>query len=290
MSSWKGKTRGGLLGYKIFVLVLRKLGRKPAYLLLRFVVVYFVFFAPKASLAIFQYFRVAHHFSFLKALTSIVKSYFVFGQTIIDKIALISNIKNSISYTFIGEEHLLKLKSINKGGILIGAHVGSWEVAGHFLKRLESKIHVVMYDAEHEQIKKYLGDVMGERNWNVIQIKDDLSHIFEIKNALTKNEIICIHGDRFVDGSKTQVAEFFGNSANFPVGPFLLASKLGAPYSYVHCVKHSSDHYNLYATPIQSESQSASEALKEYIRVLEDIVSEYPYQWFNYYNFWRMKA
>jgi predicted LPLAT superfamily acyltransferase len=287
MSSWKGKTRGGILGYQIFVFILRKLGVKPAYLLLRFVVIYFALFAPKASVAIFNYFRQAHHFNFLKSLGAGIKNYFVFGQTIIDKIVLMAGIRNSFTYSFIGEEHLMKIRSMNKGGILIGAHVGSWEIAGHLLERLDSKVHIVMFEAEHEQIKKYLSNVMGERNWNVIPIKNDLSHIFEIKNALARNEIICIHGDRFIDGAKVSEERFLGKNALFPMGPFMMAAKLGAPYSFVHCVKTTANHYDLYATPVSEKQQNTSEVLKDYVKSLEDIVTKYPYQWFNYYDFWK---
>ena len=178
MSSWKGKTRGGLLGYKIFIIILKYFGIKAAYFVLRFVVVYFIFFAPIPSISIFNYFRFAHKFGFIKSFISVIKNYFVFGQTIIDKIALISGIDNSFSFTFTGEENLFKMKNLNKGGFLISAHLGSWEIAGHFLERLDIKINIVIFEAEHEKIKKYLSHVMGEKNWQVIQIKKDLSHIY----------------------------------------------------------------------------------------------------------------
>ena len=54
MSSWEGKTRGGVLGYKIFVWTLKNLGISFAYLLLRFVVFYFVFASGKSFTAIFD--------------------------------------------------------------------------------------------------------------------------------------------------------------------------------------------------------------------------------------------
>ena len=45
MAAWKGKTRGGLTGYKIFIAILKNLGLPFAYLLLYFVAFYFFVFA-----------------------------------------------------------------------------------------------------------------------------------------------------------------------------------------------------------------------------------------------------
>ena len=71
MSSWQGKTRGGLLGYKIFVFLLRTSGLKAAYALLRFVAAYFVIFAPSATANIYRYFREIHSYGRLKAIGSV---------------------------------------------------------------------------------------------------------------------------------------------------------------------------------------------------------------------------
>ncbi|MDW7693449.1 lipid A biosynthesis acyltransferase [Flammeovirgaceae bacterium SG7u.111] len=286
MPKWKGKTRGGLLGYKIFIFILKSLGIKPAYFVLRFVIFYYIFFAPKASLSIYRYFRTAHKASPLKAFFSIFKNYFILGQILIDKIALISRVETSFSFTFTGEEHLVEMKNLNKGGFLISAHVGNWEVAGHYLKRLDTKVNIVMFEAEHEKIKDLLGEVMGEKKWQVIPIKNDLSHIFLINSALARNELICIHGDRFVEGAKAQSKEFFGNDAFFPIGPFTMAAKLRVPYSFVYCVKKTPDHYQLYATPLENTEKSVSEIMDDYVIRLEEVVKQYPEQWFNYYDFW----
>ncbi len=71
MPSWKGKTRGGLAGYQIFIFILRTFGLNSAYLALRLVVVYFIFFAPRASISIYRYFRKIHGYNRNKAFFSI---------------------------------------------------------------------------------------------------------------------------------------------------------------------------------------------------------------------------
>src|SRR5690606_26098735 len=110
---------GGLLGYKIFVFLLKASGLRAAYALLIFVVPYFIIFAPSATSSIYRYFRDILAFSRLKAIASVYKNFFIFGQTLIDKVAIMAGIKNKFTYTFEGENNLLQLNELNQGGILI---------------------------------------------------------------------------------------------------------------------------------------------------------------------------
>ena len=57
MSQWDGKSKGTVLGYKIFVFLIRKAGVKSAYALLYFVATYYFLFLRKSNQAIFYYFK-----------------------------------------------------------------------------------------------------------------------------------------------------------------------------------------------------------------------------------------
>lgn len=288
MSSWKGKTRGGLLGYKIFIFVLQKSGLGAAYGLLRLVAAYFILFAPTASKSMYRYFREILKYPHNRAMTALYQNYYLFGQTLLDKIALMAGINTRFTYTCDGVEHLQEMQVLNKGGFLISAHLGNWEVAGHLLgQQLQIPINIVMFEAEHERIKEYLGQVMhNNRMFNVIPIKQDLSHIFLINKAIRNKEIICLHGDRFVEGSRIASLPFMGEKANFPLGPFTMAAKLGVPYTFVYAVKEGDSHYKLSATPLQESNGQPMEILQRYVNSLEEKLRQYPLQWFNYYNFW----
>jgi predicted LPLAT superfamily acyltransferase len=272
MSKWKGKTRGGLLGHKLFVIILKYLGLSPAYFVLRFVALYFVFFAPKGFKAQWYYFRKIHNRSVLFSIFKIYQNYHIFGQVLLDRVALLAGFEKKFTFNFDGEEYLHQMVKEGKGGILISAHVGNWEIAGNLLKRLNTKVNVVT----------------GQRSINIIEIKNDISHIFEINNALKRNELICMHADRFIEGSKTIEKTFMGNSALFPQGPFLLAEKFNAPYSFVYALKETNKHYHFFATPAKT-SNSIDEILNQYVAHTEDKVKAYPEQWFNYYQFWKIK-
>ncbi|MDH5474141.1 MAG: lipid A biosynthesis acyltransferase [Cyclobacteriaceae bacterium] len=290
--SWKGKTRGGLLGYKIFVFVLNQLGLKAAYFLLRIVSTYFVFFVPKASKAIYRYYKDILRYSTYNSLKAVFSNYFIFGQTLIDKIAIMSGAVSDFSYDFDGEEHLHQLREGGKGGMLISAHLGNWDIAGFLLKRINIKINIVMFEAEHEKIKNYLETIVQNNTVTIIPIKGDMSHIILIKKALKNNEIICMHGDRFVKGSRVSKKSFMNKEAYFPTGVFSIAHKLNVPYTFVYCLKEkpNAKHYKLSSTAIKYPEDSPLDILDDYVKSLEEKINQFPNQWFNYFDFWNDEA
>src|SRR5690606_38792 len=131
MPQWQGKSRGNRLGYSIFVYIIKNFGVRPAYLLLRFVAFYYFIFSWSSSRHIYAYFRHRHKFPVLRALSGIYSNYYVFGQTILDKVVVMAGIENRFTYNFDGETFLQKMVEQGRGGILLSGHVGNWEVAGH---------------------------------------------------------------------------------------------------------------------------------------------------------------
>ena len=292
MSLWQGKSRGNKTGYSIFVWVLRNFGVLPAYFLLRFVVAYFFLFSLKTSRHLFRFYYRTLGFGFLKSIAYLYKNYFKLGQSLVDKVVVMSGIKNKFTFNFEGEDNLHKIAGMQRGGILLSAHIGNWDIAGHLLKRLDTKINIVIFDGEYQKIKAYLNSVTGQPAVNVIVIKNDLSHIYAISDAFKNNELVCMHADRFLAGNKTLTADFCGSKARFPMGPFLLADKFNVPVSFVFAVKESNLHYHFFASegkeynhlPKQNRMQ---QMLSEYAAEMENKVKRYPDQWFNYYNFWQ---
>jgi predicted LPLAT superfamily acyltransferase len=292
MATWQGRSQATPLGYRIFVVVLRKLGLSPAYALLRFVAAYYFLFSGKSTRVLLHYFRDRLGYSGWKAKKAVYSTYYQFGQTLIDKVAVMAGLNPDLSFDFDGEEWLHQMVKEGRGGLLLSAHVGNWEIAGHLLKRLKAPINVVMYDGEEQQIKEYLETVTGVRNMKLILIRDDMSHIFAINQALERNELVCIHADRFLEGNKTHSAQFLGKTANFPLGPFLLAASLQVPVSFVYAFKESNRHYHFFASPpvhytSGTRQERLTKALQDFVVETEQKLRLYPTQWFNFYDFWK---
>lgn len=287
-TEWEGKSKGTVLGYRIFVFFIKKLGLKAAYSLLFFVALYYCFFSPKSTKAIYYYLRKRLGYSQWKSIISVFKNYFVFGQTIIDKTAISSGMRDRFTYEFDGVENIIKLLKDGEGGILISAHVGNFELAEYFFDELEDKsqINLVTTDAEHREIKEYFDKVVQKSSIKFILIQDDMSHIYKISEALSKGELVCFTGDRYFEGSKALSDELLGAEAKFPAGPFQIAARLQKPVAFVYVMKETSTHYHLYARTTEVPKREAALLLERYIASVEWMLKKYPLQWFNYFSFW----
>jgi predicted LPLAT superfamily acyltransferase len=204
---------------------------------------------------------------------------------------LLSGMKNPSRFQFEGEENLRAMVSQKKGGLLLSAHIGNWEIAGYLLKRLGTDMHIVMYDGEQQQIKDYLESITEKHSARIILIKNDLSHIYAIQEALDKNAFVCMHADRFLEGNKTFTTGLLNKPARFPAGPFLLARTFLSPVSFVFAMKDRLYDYHFYASQAKlygsSKELSASAMLEDYCKSMESMIRKYPLQWYNYYDFWK---
>jgi predicted LPLAT superfamily acyltransferase len=295
-TKWDGQSKAQVLGFKIFVFILNTFGLNPAYFLLRFVSFYYFLFS-KPNKYIKEYFQKVHGYSSIRARMAVYKNNFILGQTIIDKVAVMAGAKNPFKVFHKNGEMLDELTAIGKGGILVSAHIGNWEVAGQGLNRLGTAFNVLMYSNEKEDVKQYMDGVMKEKKINIIAINEETkSHIIELHKAFTNNELVVMHGDRYREGAKTLSTPFFGRPAKFPAGPFIMAAKFGVPLCIVFAVKIDKHTYQFSTEkPIQVDrvrgeaqlEKVCKDLLERYVIEVEKMVKAYPHQWFNYYDFWK---
>lgn len=293
--NWDGKTKGSLLGHKIFVIILKTFGLNSAYFLLRFVALWFSIFSVKGAKAQYYFFRKRLKFNFLKSIFSVYKNHFIFGQILLDRVAIFSGLAHKFKYTHNNAEIIKNMIINNTGGILINAHVGSWQSAGKLLEMYGDKIYLVMVDAEHQKIKSYLNSVTDKNAIEIIPIEKNGAHLVKIDEVLKNKGIIAFHGDRFIDSSGAAEVDFFGEKAKFAKGPFQLAAKYGVPYTFATAFKENRKQYSFYAIepryinypgslPLRREEIKIH--MKLYVSELETMLKKYPEQWFNYYHFW----
>src|SRR5271167_4591674 len=98
MSSWQGKSKGKPLGYRIFVSILKIEGVLPAYVLLWFVTLYYLIFSYKSSKSTFNYFHKRHNYGVIKSIYKVYINYNLLGQSLIDKVVVMSGIPNKFTF------------------------------------------------------------------------------------------------------------------------------------------------------------------------------------------------
>jgi len=292
-NKWQGKSKGTVLGYRIFVFLMKHLGIYAAYSLLVFVALYYFLTEWQSNRFMYYYFRYRLGYSAPKAFCSLYLSYFTFGQTIIDKIAILAGLEEKYTYTFDGVEHLKELLANRQSAILISAHIGNFEIAEPFFRKidLELQISTVIADMERSVIKDYIQSISQKKpSHQYIVIAEDMSHIFKINETLATDKIVCFTGDRYLQGTRALKAPFLGAEASFPAGPFLIAAKKKVPVVFVYVMKEKYLHYHLYACIAHPATPDAAGLLSAYTDNMEQMLQQYPLQWFNYFDFWDFLA
>ena len=290
---WNGKSRGGRFGYQFFVYTIRLLGLRCAYVFLAFIVIYFIPFAPKATRAIWRYNRQKRRLGVLASVKELYCHYYVFGQTLIDKMAMRGGLNEKYRYEFDNYKRFLEILNSGEGVVMMGAHIGCWEAGAGFFGTYGKKINIVMLDAEHQQIKDVLEEnASQENNYNIIPLNQNIiDAMLQIKVALNNGEYICFNGDRYMEKDHTAVVDFMGSKALFPMGLFKIAAKCRVPVVFYYSMREPNRTYRfIFEEPVIDGKMTTEKLLEQYVKSLEKIVEKYPRQWFNFYDFWNVES
>jgi predicted LPLAT superfamily acyltransferase len=287
-SEWDGRSKGSLTGYKIFVSTIYFLGLPFAYFFCHFVSFYFLIFGGKTRSGLMDFYKKSFKVSGGKAFRMSRKTFYNFGVSLIDRFGMLGKRADKLSFDVEGEEYLKNIIEAGKGGILVSAHLGNWEIGGNKIhERVSSCINIVTLDNEVEKIKEFIEMKTGGPKYNIIPIKEgDISHLIAIKQALDRNELIAVHADRSMKNGSHKKMDFLNNKANFSLGPFILASKLKVPVAFVFGIKTGRYHYTLTALDAPNEDATPDSLLDAYVNCLEGFVKKYPTQWYNFFNYY----
>lgn len=191
-----------------------------------------------------------------------------------------------------GSEHLEAAIAAGKGGVLLTAHLGNWELGGmitRFLSLPMSVVYVPDQFAEVERCRSLLRRALGVEE---IPIQPHgMLNSLPVLRALSQRRFVALQGDRDFDERGLPV-EFFGQSVKLPAGPFYLALATGAPLLPVFVAYTSGYRLRVQlGPPIRLESTGNRRAdvergLRQWARVLEEAVRRWPTQWYTFFDYW----
>mgnify|MGYP006051650841 FL=1 len=146
-----------------------------------------------------------------------------------------------------------------------------------------------MFDAEHQNIKEVINNNAEKSDdYKIIAInKDAIEAMLQMKIALNNGEYICFNGDRYVDKNSTHAIDFLGSQVLLPIGPFKIAVKCRVPVVFYYSMRENNRTYRfIFEEPCYNGKLTPELLMEQYIKSLENIVTRYPRQWFNFYDFW----
>ncbi len=295
LNRWTGRTRGGYLGNWIFLNLLRLGGPFLGYFLLVPVAFYFLLFAPQAVKASQTYLRRlgCQPRSGLGKWWLTYKHFYSFGQTLLDRVAIIAGNAARYAFVFEGQHHLETALAKGKGVLILGAHFGNWQAAAHLLGSLNAPVHIVAYDNEVAPVNQLFAEALQKKLFSVISL-DHAAASLEIMAALKRGEIVAMHADRSLGDKHSLRLNFLGAPANFPSGPYAVAALSGAPLIHTFAVRRQVRSYHFYAYPPQhlafgsrrDRPQQLAQWAALFVQRLETHLKNHPLQWYNFYDFW----
>lgn len=284
---WDGKTKGTARGYKFFFFLIKYLGLNIAYVFCFFVASFYTLLLRKQKKAVVQFQKKSFGHGTIKANFKAWKTFFNYAITLVDKFAIAIKWRKKYKFNITNDDYIKQLLEEGKGGILISGHLGNGEIAGSLISEMiTTDINVLFYNNEAQNIQDLIKDATGGASFNIIEIKQDLSHLIKIKNAAANNELIALHADRMLGNEKYVEVDMFGNKARFPVGPFIMAAKFKIPCLFVFGVKTGYRTYSVEAIKPSSIDLDGESLCREFAINYIDKVSEYPEQFYNFYDFY----
>ncbi len=291
-AEWHGKTKGRNWGQRFLFSFLRRHNCRVLYPFLYVVVPFYILFNPIDARSSYRFYRHMMHMDRAKSLRYMRRNFMTFGRVIIDKFALWAGNTTQFDIHFENEELFTQLTHSEKGFIVASAHIGNFEMAATTMQHCRKPINIIFWGNESDLITKRRLDSFNKEDFhvNIIQIRDGLSYIFDIKEALSKGEIVITNCDRFADGQRHAKARFFGTEACFPTGIFHIAVTLGVPMLFISTMKGQANSYIGSVAPLDTpENGTTTEKthalVQQYATLLETEVRKQPLQWFNFYNF-----
>ena len=287
--NWAGTTYGNGWMHKWLIRMLRYSDVRLWYAFVAVCVVPVCLLVNPAQKIIYHYFRKRWHYSKVRAALATYRNFYLFAQVVIDKFAMYAGKHFNIEIK--GYEHFLALASREDGFVQLSAHVGNYEIAGYSLVAEKKRFNALVFGGEKASVMKNRNKMFANTNINMIGIDADMSHLYEINSALANGEIVSMPGDRIFGSEKSIETDLLGATAHLPAGPFRVVTMRGLDCLAVNVMKTGAKSYRIYVSPLIYNKQAPRpEQVRgladSYTRELERIITMYPEQWYNYFEFW----
>lgn len=282
------------LGHNFFYAILLLFGQAGAYLLLIPVITTYLLCSRKIHRTVGHYLK--RRFPTHGPLALWFDAYHLvlsFGQVLVDRGWLGLRCSASLAGELAGDDELLALVGQGKGLVLLTAHVGNWQTALSHICGLEVPVNSLMH-YEQEAVAKHYFDLRREPvPFKIIKSDGFMGGMIESTAALQRGEVVTIMGDRYAGGPSAEVT-FLGDKVRFPSGAYSLAAATGAPVAILLAAKAGRQKYTIKLWDVFYPEVGARHHRQEelaryaarFAKSLEEYVYQYPYQWYNFFDFW----
>ncbi len=291
-ANWlKQRERGSKLLLVLFVNATRLLGRSTGRLILYPICFYFMLFSRQANRASRGYLQ--RVYGAPVGWRQVFRHYYDFACVALDRIFLLTGDYRRLNVKVHNAEALLRYLDRQQACILLGGHLGSFEVMRVLGGDRGLAIRILMYEENAAKMRDVINCLNPELARRVIAIGEPET-LLRVKEAADKGELIGILGDRVREGDKAVSCNFFGQPARFPAGPLMLASVLKLPVVFGAALYRGGNCYEIFFEELaarvdldrQQREQELAALMQRYVDRLEYYCRLQPTNWFNFYDVW----
>jgi len=219
-----------------------------------------------------------------------------FSRCLVDRVTILIGDADQFEVRPSGRKALMEARQDGRGLIMLGSHLGSFEACKLLARdRMDIDIHIVAYFAGSTKIRQALDAINPKLQQNFIDPTEP-DAVFQMRDVIDSGGILAILGDRTGIGEKQVQVNFMGEPAYLPTGPYYLAAILHCPIFCFFGLRVGHYVYDTYAIKLAEHitlargqrQQQAQAYAQKYANLLADKACEYPYNWFNFYEFWNV--
>lgn len=293
MAEWTNqKERSNPFTLRLICYIALNVSRGFARLLLWPITLYFFISSPLARFSSRQYLRRIPGYD--GNIWQVIHHFHHFSATVLDRVYFLTNQFDRYKIKIHDEVRIDETLSLDKGAILLGAHVGSFDVLRCLaLRRKHLPLKILMYHDHNAMITRILDELNPEVAATVINLADPTA-LLQMKEAMEQGCIIGMLGDRLLEGEKKVSCTFLGDEIALPSGPFALAELLNVPVIGMFGVYTGGNQYEIYHSFLydgqkvvgESRRETVARLTQKYVNSIEGMVKRFPYNWFNFYDYW----
>lgn len=284
--------RSNTFSLRVIVWIGLRLGRTTAQLLLYPICTYYLLFSNKTRQASRQY--LSKLLGRPAGWREIFRHYHTFAVALLDRVFVFAGQDHLFSVTPHGFAILEKLAEQRRGCILVGAHLGSFEILRALGKtHRQLPIKALSFQDNSPKITaifKRLNTALAE---DVIPM-GRADALLGLDSFIDQGGMVGMMGDRCIQGDKRVNCRFLGDEAWFPNAPAVLASLFKVPLVLVICLYRGGTCYDLHfellsdrvILPRHDRDAAMQHIMQQYAERLEYYCRLAPYNWFNFYDFW----
>jgi predicted LPLAT superfamily acyltransferase len=221
-----------------------------------------------------------------------------FATTIHDRVYLINEQFGIFNITLEGEALILAQVDSGRGALLMGAHMGSFEVMHSLGRRRRGiKVAMAMYEENARKINAILAAINPHLKSDIVSL-GRIDAMLNIAERLDRGAFVGVLGDRTLGGEPVQAVTLLGERAYLPTGPMRAAAILRCPVFFMAGLYRGKNNYHVVFEPVADFSSTPAavrnvavrSAIERYAAVLDQYCRSDPYNWFNFYDFWRTQG